>query len=240
MFLMLESLLSDIRPQRSGEGENRWFRAALQEAHARYDLSTFGQVRPRREGEDLASDFASDARHKISHAKRQRNSEIPLDVNLRRELSDKLERLGALCMHLSDKHLGVRRSQSFVFPSFFRRQYGDMFDSMSIILTSESRPLDLDTSEVPIDVSLPHARTPARRATEYEDSHRMAVFARLSRTEFEGLNAIARIVTVSADERPVSASILEEVLEPSGAENIEVIAGIYMTNVRANRRHYTV
>jgi hypothetical protein len=167
MFLMLESLLSGYKAAGPGEHENKWLKAALQEAHDRYDLSTFSRTRLGREGEDLAQDFASDARHKISHAKRQRNSEIPLDLRLRRELSGKLERLGAVSMHLSDKHLGVRLSQNFVFPSFFRRLYGERSNSLSLVLTSESRPLDLNVKEVPIAASVPHVRTSTRRAAEY-------------------------------------------------------------------------
>jgi hypothetical protein len=39
MFLALESILSDLRPQRPNEGEGIWLRAAFNDAHALYDLS---------------------------------------------------------------------------------------------------------------------------------------------------------------------------------------------------------
>jgi hypothetical protein len=240
MFLMLESLLSAIRPQRSGEGENEWLRAALQEAHNRYDLSAFGGVRAGHEGDDLRQDFATDARHKINHAKRQRTTDLPLDLSLRTQLEEKLSRLASLCFHLSEKHLGIGRTQNFVFPAFFRRVYGEAFDDLSIILTSEQRAFDADATEVPVDLSLPFVRASARRAPEHENRYRLAAFARLKEQELLNLPSVARLISVTSDGKPLGESNLEEELTPTGIRSLEIVTGIHMTNVRANRHHYSI
>lgn len=241
MFLMLESLLSDIRPQRRGEGEGDWLRSALREAHRLYDLGSFSSLtRPGREAEGLHSDFATDARHPISHAKRQRNRVLPLDLSLRKTLQEKLERLGAMCLYVAEKRFGVRRVQGGIFPSWVKYSLSQRTTSASLILNNEYRALDLQAESIPIDPEATSIWVNAQRNTDYEDAYRYAVFGEASTKDLAGIDFITRVISTLDGISPLSEGQLENPLNPQGIDSLQIVFGLHVTNKRNNRRDYNL
>ncbi|MFC6080163.1 hypothetical protein [Sphaerisporangium aureirubrum] len=241
MFLMLESLLSDIRPQRYGERENDWLKAALGEAHRLYNLSGFSNLaKPGREAEGLRSDFATEARHPLNHAKRQRNNALPLERALRKTLLDKLERLSALCLYVAEKRFGVRRIQGGIFPSWVRSSLDQRTTAAFLILNNEQRELDLQAQSIPIASEATSLWITARRDTSYEDAYRYAMFGQASKVELAKIDTIRRVISTLDGINPFGEGQLDNALNPAGISCLQMVFGLHVLNRRSNRRDYNL
>lgn len=71
-YLALESILSDVRPQRADEGEGEWLTAALTEAHRMVGLSPDFAVGGRDPVEAAKKSWYNDERLRLFHSKSNR------------------------------------------------------------------------------------------------------------------------------------------------------------------------
>ncbi len=240
MFLMLESLLSDIAPKAPREKEVKWLIRSLKEAHDRYDLSQFSALTPGSEGEDLHQDFATDARHKINHAKRQLTSDLPLDHTLRLTLEEKLGRLASVCLWLCQRHLRVHRVQGGVFSAYVKDRLSAAAKSASLILTEEEREMDLSATEIPIGSDSNSLWVTAQRDKRHENPSRFALFGTADRADLIKFKRIVRLISTLDGDRPWTAGHLDEPLDPSGLERLELVIGGHVRNRRVNRNDYGI
>jgi hypothetical protein len=238
MFLATEAILSDIRPQRSGEGESVWLKAAFNQAHTSCDLSRFFTSASADPGDDLHRDFAVDARHLVNHAKVNRGTILPLDLAHTSSLQDKLGRLGSLVQHLLERHLQIRRVSGGMFSVAFRSGIDRVAVGLQIGVTDDATEQSESDSEIRLDPASHVIWTPACPAPKYDEPSRRAFIGSWGASEFNGLSAVRRCVAKGSDDSPVSQAELSGPLTLDGVDRLEMVNGFYLTNLRMNRTDY--
>lgn len=235
-FLALESTLSDIAPQTSGEGEGQWFHRALGEANNIVSLNWM--VPP---GADpvtyLYSELYQNTRSAMSHAKRGRRVLLPRNEDERQNILSNLGLVVRTYLNLADAHLGVRPRGGFMFAVAFRSMTRPCFEGGAIEASDDETPLD------PSDVVANPAGgklVPLLKENPVDTSESFLT-EKLSwaRTwDLAELPFIRRLVAIDSEGTPVMADVLEGRLILGIAVRLEALLGIRGLNVRQPRDHY--
>lgn len=146
MFLALESLLSDIRPQRlrpngkPDEGERAWFTDAMTAADALVSVSSLAPSGTADPIQWVYENIYSAQRSALMHAKPGRFL-LPHDDASRHELRQSLIQLWRYVRELVAQHLGVVRGESS-WSSWFWDQWADaMADGSNLVVTDDLAPV---------------------------------------------------------------------------------------------------
>jgi hypothetical protein len=237
LYLALESVLSSIAPPTvGGEGEGRWLKRALGEAHKLVGLSPFA---PPGAADPLIAiyDDLRKTRNAVFHAKSTRPHLLPHEWPKRAAVVSSLGRLSRLYLKLVDAGLQVRRPSGGFFASGFKLMTQHLDKSVVIHVTDDEAPVDPDTATInPGGGRVVSLAT--RAAPELDQSFMRYFMGQSPVSRLVELTHIGRIVATGDDAVPLTAGIVEGKLTLDSVGRFEAQMGLRLRNTQQPRVLY--
>lgn len=206
-YLALEAILSDIAPQRHGEGEGQWVRRALAAADAVVPLAPLVPAGTADAVEYVRQHVYVDTRTAMSHAKIGRPVLLPRNQGNRAQVVEALRLTYDLYLHLAEAHLGLRRQSGFVTSFAFQGMATAGIGNMRLCISDDLSPMNpQETVLNPAGGTLLWFDTP-----ELADTSRPFEVSRtwtLPTAELRELEAVRRVLT-AVDATPAFINRLE-------------------------------
>jgi hypothetical protein len=237
-YLALESILSDIAPQRvkqSGaiaEGESQWFRRALAESDARYGLMQWVPKVVADPVQQLYQDLYVGTRSAVSHAKSGRRVLLPQNAAERREVTSSLNQLMALYQGLATSHFGVSWPGGSLATRAAAASISAIFNGLDMYLSDDESPFsESETSPNPAGGMLVGMTADAEPNVQGNSGTRQWS---IDTATLAPLSFVRRIVGLHQGSA-ASVSLLPDRLYVPGIHRLEVVLGVRILSARSPR-----
>jgi len=242
-YLALESLLSDIAPQRfkltgaPAESEGKWFQRALSAADAQYNLAQWLPAGVADPVTYLFRNLYQGTRSALSHAKTGRPVLLPQTAADRANVLSSLKETLAIYQGIAAARLGVRwrgaSLASHASASMLRAVFGDL----EMFVSDDETPFDKSETKLnPAGGQL--RRLVADSSFQLVSDTESRQLWASSTSGLAELPFIRRVVA-SIDGAPASVSVLPERLFVQGASRFEAEIGVRILSARDPRSEYS-
>jgi hypothetical protein len=237
MYLALESLLSDIRPKQSGEGEGAWLTAALTEASRRISLGSYVPAVVPDAIAFLKKDLYESHRNQVFHSKRAQATTLPFDAAKREAIADSFWRLSHIYVALAQQRTGTQRSRTSFSRATTRAFLGAGLVNGRLCVTDDISPWDADAKEPQrLAGTVADLQTVLLPSNE-EDQH-VALLGERDRDGTIGFPLIQRIAVLGTDGGIVTTYELGGPLTLDGVNRLEALFGLRAHNTRDLRARF--
>ncbi len=241
-YLALESILSDIEPQKlrsSGkvaEGEGTWFRRALEHADEFVALSSVASACSD-PVQAIYDEFFVSMRSAMSHAKSGRRVLLPLDDGERSDVLASLQRVVGFYLALAEARLGVERIGGGLTPMAFQLMADSVLETIALNVSDDRDPLDFVERLPGLSKGRLHGlrsagKTPLRGSVDGSWLWRAPV------ADLSGIGGITRVVGLSNEKVAIVADLRGALLLDS-EHTLEVVLGVKGSNHGKPRELYS-